>query len=336
MNQIYAGGHSIAIKGDKLIIDGKVADVKLKRSLFGGFGGWTTMQNVTINQSGVRGTIKMGRNTIVINGNKITVNGEEVRFGEEKPVNRQSLDEQLNKGASKYLISTAKEDEIEIDGEICRRIIAKEDIVDRKGTVLVKKGQKGGYVAGRYNLSEDGTCWIYDDAVVRQDAEVRGNAQVSDKADIYGNATIGGSSQVSEQATVHGNVSAGGNVRISGSADVHGNVSLGGNVCVSGNADVHGNVSIGGNVEISGNADVHGNISLGRNVKISGNADLHGNVVLSGDEVITNNLQLKDLVGNDDGSGVSIKGIVIGDIVNGRVISYDSRTRKSNDDSLGK
>ena len=36
MNQIYVNGHSIMVKGDNLIIDGKLVDVKLKRSLFGG------------------------------------------------------------------------------------------------------------------------------------------------------------------------------------------------------------------------------------------------------------------------------------------------------------
>ena len=30
----------------------------------------------------------------------------------------------------------------------------------------VKKGQKGGYVQGTWNLSQTGNCWVYDEAIV--------------------------------------------------------------------------------------------------------------------------------------------------------------------------
>lgn len=305
MNQIYVNGHSIMVKGNNLIIDGKLVDVKLKRSLFGGTSivssGGTIVNSfvsgaiVSNLSSNANSKIKIGRNTIVLKGDKITVNGKEVNFKCEKPVESKSLKEELNDNARKYLISTIKEDEIEVDGEVCRRIIAMEDIFDKKGTVIVKKGVKGGYIQSRDNLSEEGLCWIYDDAVVFQDAKVKGSAKVSNTAVVCGNATVGGCSQVSQKATIHGNVSIGENAQISGNANVHGNVSIGGNAQISGNADVHGNVSIFGNVSISGNADVHGNVSLSGNVRILGNADLHGSIALSDDEEITNNRQVQAL-----------------------------------------
>lgn len=96
------------------------------------------------------------------------------------------------------MISTAKEDEIEIGGKICRRIIAMGDILDEYSTILVKKSDKGGYIQSRDNLSENGTCWIYDDAKVYE------NAKVYDDAQVYEDAVINGNTEVYGIAKVHG------------------------------------------------------------------------------------------------------------------------------------
>ncbi len=43
----------------------------------------------------------------------------------------------------------------------------------------VKKGDLGGFVESKYNLSMDGDCWIYDHAVVKDHAIVRDDGVVS-------------------------------------------------------------------------------------------------------------------------------------------------------------
>lgn len=48
----------------------------------------------------------------------------------------------------------------------------------------VKAGDKGGWIEKEDNISQDGDCWVYDDARVYGNACVRGNARV------YGNADI--------------------------------------------------------------------------------------------------------------------------------------------------
>lgn len=98
----------------------------------------------------------------------------------------------------KYILSTDPEDIITIElekpeGKILKtphRIIATEDIVNEDNEILVEKGAKGGYVESRANLSEEGTCWIYDDAVVCEQAQVCDNAEVKDCAQVYGNACV--------------------------------------------------------------------------------------------------------------------------------------------------
>ena len=82
---------------------------------------------------------------------------------------------------------------------VAYRIVALRDI-PRHG---VKAGDIGGYVDSRKTLSQEGECWIGDDAIVvdksivKHDAVVKGNAVVSGTR-VYHNAAIYGNARVSE------------------------------------------------------------------------------------------------------------------------------------------
>ena len=54
----------------------------------------------------------------------------------------------------------------------------------------VKAGDKGGWIEKEDNISQDGNCWVYDDACVCGDARVFGNARVFGDACVYGNACV--------------------------------------------------------------------------------------------------------------------------------------------------
>ena len=86
----------------------------------------------------------------------------------------------------------------------------------------VKKGDIGGYVESAYNLSQEGTSWIYGDAVVFGDARVLHDAKVYDNAVVSGNACIFGSARVYDEAMVYGGAEVYGNARVSGNAIVSG------------------------------------------------------------------------------------------------------------------
>lgn len=68
------------------------------------------------------------------------------------------------------------EETLEINGIILHRIIALRDFGE------VKKGDLGGFIEKESNLAHDWNCWIYNDAVVRDDAMVYGEAEVCGKA----------------------------------------------------------------------------------------------------------------------------------------------------------
>lgn len=87
---------------------------------------------------------------------------------------------------------------------------------------LVKKGDKGGFVQNKYNLSHEGNAWIFGDARVIENALVTGNALVCHNARVSGKAWVTGDAVVCE------------NARVSGNAWVSGNAVLDGNSWVSG------------------------------------------------------------------------------------------------------
>lgn len=78
----------------------------------------------------------------------------------------------------------------------------------------VKKGDKGGFIEKEDNLSQNGNCWIYDDA------RVYGNALVRDNAEIYSDAIV------SSYAIVFGNAKVGGIASIYGCARVCGDATI--------------------------------------------------------------------------------------------------------------
>ena len=76
----------------------------------------------------------------------------------------------------------------------------------------IKAGDKGGWIEKEENLSQEGDCWIHDEAKVFDNAEVSGNAQVFGKAQIYEYACV------NNKAKIYGNTRVYGNTEISGNA----------------------------------------------------------------------------------------------------------------------
>lgn len=69
----------------------------------------------------------------------------------------------------------------------------------------VKAGDLGGFVQSEENLTQDGECWVYDDAICGEEAIVNGNAGLHDGSMARGSAYISGSAQLFEQAMAEEN-----------------------------------------------------------------------------------------------------------------------------------
>lgn len=79
---------------------------------------------------------------------------------------------------------------IEHNGKTLYRIQALKDFGN------VKTGDLGGYVESMTNLSQNGNCWVADNARVFEDARVLGMAVICENARISGNARVSGNAWV--------------------------------------------------------------------------------------------------------------------------------------------
>lgn len=169
--------------------------------------------------------------------------------------------------AKKYKLT---DETIQVSGHTLHRIEALKDFGN------VKKGDKGGFIEKENNLSQDGDCWVYNnakvcdkarvfgeamifnDAVVCGDAEVRGNARVFGKARVFDDAEVCGYAEVSEDALVYKDAKICGNARVLGNASICGNAKIWGNASISDNVRVYDNARVGGNARVYGNAKICG------------------------------------------------------------------------------
>jgi len=125
---------------------------------------------------------------------------------------------------------------------------------------FIKAGDFGGWVEKESNLSQNGDCWVYDNACVFGNARVSGSAKVYDAASVYGDASVSGNAIVYDNALVFGNASVFDNAKVYGSAKVSGNALVFGNAWVSGNAWVYGDASVLNNARVYGNVEITENM----------------------------------------------------------------------------
>lgn len=115
-----------------------------------------------------------------------------------------------------------KRDTIRVDDRTLYRIRAIRDIVDNDGNIIVSKGELGGFVQSERNLSHQGTCWLYDDAMSYNGAMILDDAIVSDMARIYGRAMVFSNGKICDEAEVSGLVRVYDGARICENAHVTG------------------------------------------------------------------------------------------------------------------
>ena len=145
----------------------------------------------------------------------------------------------------------------------------------------VKKGDIGGYVEGEKNLSQLGDCWIYDNAVVSD------NAQVCNNARVYGNAYVFGNARVLYEAKVYGNAYVFGNARVLYEAKICDNAKVCGDAHVYDNAKVCGDAVVCGNAKVCCKARVEDNAVVWNNAQIYGYAKVCDNAQICGDAIIS-------------------------------------------------
>lgn len=197
-------------------------------------------------------------------------------------------------------------------GELLYRIKALKDFHIDEFNIDIKKGELGGFIHSEKNLSQEGTCWIHDnakvygEAVVRQDAQMFNNSRAYGFSELSGSAVMFDDSWIGNSAKVYGFAEMHNNSAVYGSGTLCGNASISKEACVMSNAFVtqdsviEGNTCIAGNVHICGSTFINEHAMIYENVKIKGNntvigkdAKIKGNAILDGTYTILDNADIE-------------------------------------------
>ena len=115
----------------------------------------------------------------------------------------------------------------------------------------ISKGALGGYIEGYRNLSQEGECWVFNDAKVYDNARVTNHAKIRGRAKIYGNAVIKDSALIFDRAEIFGNA------RIEDFAVVKMDARIYDNAVIRSEARVGSESEIYGNVLVLGDFYIH-------------------------------------------------------------------------------
>ncbi|SSZ40897.1 hypothetical protein [Bartonella grahamii] len=145
---------------------------------------------------------------------------------------------------------------IEIDGHVLHRIRALRDFGYMFGKV--NAGDLGGFIEKEDNLSHEGSCWIFDNARVYQNALVTDNAYVACDVIVKDSATV------SDNARVVNNVHISDNAKVCDSAAIYDNVKIYGKAFVGDTSCISENVIING-ATVIGDSDIESDTYLSPN-----------------------------------------------------------------------
>lgn len=104
--------------------------------------------------------------------------------------------------------------------------------------VVITKGDLGGFIEKRENLSEELTAWVAENAMVYGDAVVKDNALVRGQASVSGYSTIGGTALIKDLVVIKDFAKITGSAVVSEAVTVEDQTIIRNDVYVSGNEKV--------------------------------------------------------------------------------------------------
>ena len=181
----------------------------------------------------------------------------------------------------KYEILMDKEYTIEFEGRTLHRIRALKDFGD------VRKGDLGGFVENENNLSQDGNCWIYDNAKAIDYSEMYDNSSIHDNSIMFDNSEMYDNSIMSDNSEMHGNSEMYDNSRM------YDNSKMYNNSIMFDNSKMYGNSKMYSNSKMYGYSIMYGYSKMYDYSKMYGNSEMHNASELKGNEKLYGRLHGK-------------------------------------------
>ncbi len=146
----------------------------------------------------------------------------------------------------------------------------------------VKAGELGGWVMNLSNLSQFGTCWIFDEAVCCGRGLVQDHARVLDRAVIRDGAIVKDYASVKQHATVKHDAVVAGHAEVSDLATVWGNAKIRENASVFDQASVGEFATVEGHAQVLDQAKVVGEALVFHGALVREQADVSGDPRIGG------------------------------------------------------
>lgn len=177
----------------------------------------------------------------------------------------------------------------------------------------IEPGDIGGLVQSEKNLSQEGSCWIFDDAKVTDNAQIKDDAIVSGWAEISDNAIVKDNSFVSEYAQVRENAVIRDNAIVRAYSAVKGNAIVENFAYVEGSPVIKDHASVGGCACIDDYAVISENATISNKANISGEALVFGNAKISG--IVKNKSKVSGEVTVSDGAKILGESVLSGNLI---------------------
>ena len=132
----------------------------------------------------------------------------------------------------------------------------------------VKKGDIGGFVTNEHNLSQDGNCWIYDDAKIFDSSEIYNNAKMFNNSKMFDNSRMYDDSRMFDDCEMHDN------------SEMCDNSKMFDNSRMFDNSIMHDNSKMHNNSKMFDNSIMYNNSEMYNNSKMLNNSRMYDNSVM--------------------------------------------------------
>ena len=193
-----------------------------------------------------------------------------------------------NKEKKKYEILIDKENTIEFKGRILHRIRALKNFND------VKTGDIGGFVESEWNLSQEGNCWIYDDAKSMDSAKCTDESQMYNGSCMYDNSRMLDNSRMYDNAMMYDNSKMFDNSKMYDNSRMYYYSKMCDNSRMCDYSRMYDNTIMYDNSEMYDYSEMCNNSKMYDNSKMYNNSTMYDNSSLHGNAKASNNAILKD------------------------------------------
>ena len=156
----------------------------------------------------------------------------------------------------------------------------------------VKAGDLGGWVSSENNLSQEGNCWIYDEAKCMDNARMYDDSCMYGYSEMYDSSRMHGDSKMHNYSEMHNSSRMYGYSKMYGCSEMHDSSTMYGNSIMYGNSMMCGHSKMFDNSEMFDDSAMYGNSIMNGysimfdNSEMHDDSEMHDHSIMYGDSIL--------------------------------------------------